>query len=441
MRTTISAWCTRYGMRHILTGMCIAVAVSFGAITSAQTVKKAVAMQPVEIIALPIEGVRVEDIASREERLRILEDISNTIRINYDSIATLAGIYRLQDRQLLTDPELLKAFDPDDSSLSVPVQLATQAIIEFAIDLKGDRLYTSCQPTGARMLIERATLRTAVAQGLAPPEIRAIITVDGYVYADPNAQHGAFMGFPEMGAGPTRAAFREPRSNADAERYGMIVDPRKLFQGTIPYADEIDAIRHLVESPENNPRTIALKRVKGADFERYTIIVTATLEGTWRSCTTIVDSRIGFNVVIENFEAEGAGTTQSKTMNYGRVGEVFVPAEVVLSLPSKQKDQWSFQRTLILEKAAVDFPLEDDMFGYARLGLGEGDRVLDRIEGSGYVLKSGRLARCSIEDAGPKPHPRQSSRVLFFFGVIPILLFALWFAIQKRSPKGQAGPA
>lgn len=213
------AWSRRCWAKQNFTRMCVIVAIHLGATAWAQTVKKAAATQPVEVIALPVEGVR-EDVKSRDEQVKILADISQAIRRNYEEIATFSGVYRVQDRTLLNDPALLKAFEPDDATLSTPVSVAMQSLIKLAVDFKGDRLYTSNLPVEPTMLTERSTLRTAVAQGLPRQEFRAIISADRYVYAEPNSRHGAFMGFPEMGKGPSRAAFREPRSTATSKGMG-----------------------------------------------------------------------------------------------------------------------------------------------------------------------------------------------------------------------------
>lgn len=218
----------------------------------------------------------------------------------------------------------------------------------------------------------------------------------------------------------------------------MVVDPRKLFSGARPYADEIDSLREVIDLPKSNPRKLALIRVKGANFERYTIIRTAESDGVWQSYTVIVDSRVGFNVVYEDFAEEGRGDTQTVTMNYARVGGVLVPAGVILSVSSKEVGYLAFQRVLELEEAAVNTPLGDDVFSYASLGLGDGDRLLVRIEKCGYVLKSGSLVRCSkedTEDTGLGPRPRRSAVFTAFvvFNVVVLMSLVIWLAIRKRS--------
>ncbi len=140
------------------------------------------------------------------------------------------------------------------------------------------------------------------------------------------------------------------------------------------------------------------------------------------------DGRVGFNIT-SDVAKEGNGRTPIWThWEYAEYDGVFVPKAIIRVVAHEDGQHLAFQRNLELQTCKVNGPLHPDGFSYKRLGLKDGERVVDRIENKLYLLDKDQLV--AAEQYEPlKQQAPGSNRWKIILGlniVILLAIFAYW---------------
>jgi hypothetical protein len=280
---------------------------------------------------------------------------------------------------------------------------------------------------------------------------RSVVTPEGYLSFEPRVTYGPFKDIPPVGPSNGPAAFRDPVSKAANQTWAVVVDPRALF-GTAEDQKFWDALQILADllSPggtteENQEAVAAAVTLRTGETENA---VHYHLELAWKwkgqdqgKMEWFLNDQAGFNVT-EVYTRDPSDQMLTHTsLDYQLKDGIFVPRFVHYAITTEDRKRFRFQRILQLKECVLNEPIDPSQFTYTGLGLRDGDRILDRIEGACYVMEDGvpvKLAEFG-EKIEQTPEPRRISAImrLLYIGLTIVALVGIVLVLRARRAQGR----
>jgi hypothetical protein len=342
--------------------------------------------------------------AVTDDPIDILRMIAEKSEANYQQIKTWSAAFRFQDKAAHFKIEeglakaLSKAANRDLDGATV--YSTTSGTIEFEIDISKESFYSRkvdercviTDPQNGQVLAdlnqEQDSLPVDEESKIDMLNTwNAIVTPEQSIHMQPDTSY-------QNG----RTAFREPRENG--LRWGTLVDPRQLFGEGIPHwemarnaakilevlaSDQPPKEKGLQELLKAKPKA-TIKQAKTDDGPIYWVRFEArTLETGVMRTDYRFDGRVGFNLVQSRTTTNGRVVSDME-WSYIKSEDVFVPKSLIKMMSDSKTGKLAYQRNLDFKSCKVNGPLHPDGFGYKRLGLKDGERVVDRIKKAVYVL-------------------------------------------------------
>lgn len=371
-----------------------------------------------ENMADRVEGSQLQTFQrlSEEESLQALELLSKSIRSNYDKLRTWSGKYQIQDKQRVTAPEIYK--DIFLTEPTYPLLRRDYGDLTFDIDLPGNKVAVDLklkppefnetatgndvpvrflnEADGGPSLKAGPQSNDGTGHGLDGNGFfqQSIVLADEFLSFEPHLQYGDFEGSKAMKI-VGRAAFRNPVEKAKGQEWGVIPDPRGFFGDGSRYFEEIDRLIKAWTFPESKDYTakqrqemrdtIQVFRSKG-DAPHYYKVVFAPPVTTGKKSLEIgrtYSERDGFNPTLAWQGESGTNGIPGLQTTFGYRVEsgVHIPVSVV-RLSTADKESIKFHRVLKLLETRVNQPIDAAQFTIKRFGLKEGERLVDRIDGT-----------------------------------------------------------
>ena len=406
-----------------------------------------------------------------EKAAVVLEMIARQSQANYTRIRTWSGTYRIQDKQLHKNVDgpllqaLSKASGRDLSGKQVRSILTGS--VEFEVDIAADSFFSRFhgksrvfREAGSRQVLAQVhdgqdSLKAEDGYSVDTLQIQnSIVTSEHFLHMRPDTEYPRFAIRPNAGPRLGRAAFRDPMIDGAGRHLSLVVDPRRLF--TTGMESGWDAARRIALTL----RTLALDSMPSEDWKtlknakpnidirradtpsgsvfRVRMMLHTSPQETMQSVYTF-DGRVGFNMThkeITETTITKTGRRTSSWMNwkYKEYDGIFVPQSVIKVNMDRDTNRLGFQRNLDLQDCVVNGPSHPDGFSYKRLGLQDGERVVDRIESKLYILDNGQLVEVQKVDAGPKQSVKASkSRWKLVMTVNAVVLIALIVFVYFRK--------
>ncbi len=378
-----------------------------------------------------------------------LTRIAGLIRANYERLITLKGIYSVQDRQVVTDPKLLQTMGVANLPEKPRFGLHTTAVSHFAIDFKGDRLFSTCEVTAPSQLIETTggAFNVLPVTSLTVPVRAATIANNEFTWCHRDEKFSRLKDRPELGNAVTKVAFVQPASVATGERWGFLIDPRQLFWGDAFLPTQLENMAEAAASNAKPPqgkvrRTVSVTRLEFPDFTRVKVDYRGEDGPTSAVTSFVADSRVGFNVTQYSVTVNGE-TNRTSSRQYATVSGVFIPANFTLQFPRSghvpnATPELNFSRTLELTDVEVNVPVDESWFKFGNLGLEDGDRIANQINGKSYVLKNGEPVEVKAGElsAISKPKDKHANWYLAVSSLAATLV-VLCLIFRKRRAKAE----
>ena len=363
----------------------------------------------------PSEATRPEPDRPREwkvveppDLLDVSSMLASQMRSNFEKIRTWSGKYEYQDSSLMKRElvEKLVEDSPEDSPWkrlklgreNVPALMRIEVgRIVFAIDVESDSFSTAFE-VHERRLRDLETL-----ESVESPETgffqRSVVTPEHYLSFEPRISHGRFQDIPPVGPPRGAAAFRDPVSKAANQTWAIVVDPRDFF-GTAEDQKFWDVLEILADaispggtSEENQEAVAAAITLRTGETDNavhYHLEFAGKWEGQDQGkIEWFLNDQAGFNVT-EVYNRDPSGQIVSHmALDYQLKDGIFVPAFVSYAITTEDRKRYRFQRILQLKECVLNEPIDPSQFTYTGLGLKDGDRILDRIEGASFVMEDG----------------------------------------------------
>ncbi len=409
---------------------------------------------PEELVASVIRQWKKVPKEKWDQTLALIADESAE---NFGKLKTWHAVYAFQDT--LEPSSMPSDVLGDRASFGgIPVGgrllLVVNGRVTLDLDVRHDKLRT-------RYAITRASARDVIGptdvqpiddkylpRGFLEFEQVSLVDTDGYIHFQPKMEYGTFRGLENWGPRRGRACFRDRRSEAERQPWGIVVDPRAWF-GT-ENRHWWEEVRQFIKAREELRTNEEVRRKVGDDWllieesddaneHRYRITFRGKLggpKGVGAEIEFQCSGDCAFNLVEYRQRRSAGPDTVSMTWEYSRQGDVFVPSKVVRNNISKDGDRIEFQRILTLVSSEVNTPIPEETFTLAGLGLQPGDRYIDRVEGVGYVWDGSELGMRQVMGSPPLRAESGNVRVWLVVGnlvLIALLLLGVLYHRHARS--------
>ncbi len=316
-------------------------------------------------------------------------------RGNYERIGTWRGVYGYRTRRSVP-PSESRALKAQPLPESLVQEIAFR--LEFAIDKAANRAYIAkSEPKLSWM--DGVSGKPVTIAGTAVPEERVVIAPEYRVRFAPRQIYGAFQEVSEHPAARNRrAAFRELLESRPRGGHADRPLPESWFsfsQGRPYWEDMQGTIAAWEGALGAEKRGLLRQRLRlyrapaphGAWFREDREMETTA--GTKQFARIVWSPDAGYNPVLFAIWEEGFGKrpVQSKQWRFKEVDGILVPAWVQERGYAREVVQWETEAALV--ECTLNQPIPAGQFGYAGLGMQDGDLLMDRIDGVCYILSGG----------------------------------------------------
>lgn len=320
----------------------------------------------------------------------ILNLISEQARSNYERIRTWEGDIDVERRVMYEGAEAQEIFKTlTDASGEIPKRVleSAQMTIQFRADL-GKGLFYSINHFGKPVqYVDFDTGKNLAIRATFGYDV-SIVTPEYYLYLDSS--------IPDNGAGAVRAAIKEkPPAECLPCEIQSIFDPRTLFGTpepiwkTVPQV--LETIRKSGQYVVDGHSLRVENHIEGSLSEYRLRIPVKSGPAELIFITRTFSSAKGYNpVLVESTEVEGK-VIQKGTLDYELIERVFLPAKTGFQRFVAKDGQAYYEKHATLKNQRINKPIAADTFTFRNLGLKNGDKLIDKIEGKDYVYRDGRL--------------------------------------------------
>jgi hypothetical protein len=262
------------------------------------------------------------------------------------------------------------------------------ARVDFAANLSSHSLYTTyIQEPGGDL-----------APGTRVFAQRSVVTPVHFLHVDPNGNVGELEeqanlpGFPVVG----RVAYRDDTEHAERlMSHWTVVNPQRFYWSSpLPTYQALRGYAARLEEKRDFPLTI--EKLDGRDPPVYFVAVGYGLYGDAlnRKPVRVVTQRfevsLGCNVTSRVQATADGHTLEEADVEYALVDGIFVPTTYQLRKFHRHGGV-QFERKVVFIDQVVNKLIEPSTFTFAHLGLKDGERVIDRIDGGLWIYKQGHL--------------------------------------------------
>ena len=343
--------------------------------------------------SLPAEE---ESISNFDERLAIVRFVVDQIQSEIGKMHSWSGRYTVTDESLISESHEAYFRQAKIDTFVPPILQITKSDMRFAVDFRGDRLFTTLEAQAPPTLLEKASGRVLKAP-LGTFRQRSILTPEHFLYMDPEQLLGQINNMPpvkQLSALGGRVAFRKESSKGKNLQLSTVVDPRLLFSVDGEPSDEVLGVwaNWLLEHPDDRQQLEKMIDVKrSGDNSKPTFVITITRGPIDNPLIASYTCKWedGFN--ISRFREEAAAPLRKCDIEYVRQDGIIVPKQHVLTLYDSDGTTVRHQRAMTLIDSEVNEDVGTESFGYRALGLRQGERVVDEIDGAVYLFDGKEL--------------------------------------------------
>lgn len=339
------------------------------------------------------------------EYLDLLDMVATATKANYENITTWQGELRIEEDNYYYDEKCdwlpIARNDPGASSNSIRRRVT--ALVEFAVDIPTDKLYTKLTPTVKYKAVD-LDCDVVVDEKYSP--IISIVTPQQYLSYQPEHTYAYRRDANAIIDGKLqgKAAFLMSPEKLKGEQWGHVRDPRRyFFRGNKTVWDYLYALRNTIiyqaYIPSGKAPSIEVTEEEANGETKYHI--TAGIHGGCIGCPdnenafiniiTTFDVSAGLNLISHKVTDKTGKTLQTLDITYEKISDVYIPKSVHLVTFSFPEQKKLFDSLITFTKSILNEPIPDGTFTYTNLGLENGVRLEDEIKNVEYIYYDGKL--------------------------------------------------
>ena len=351
----------------------------------------AVSLLGMTLTAMQVCGQDSASPVAPSDRDATLKLLLAEMRSNFDKIQTWKGEYSFQDKVRMTSKMMNDMFGTERQAGASDVLRIEQGTILFALDSKENLLYTSFQ-------LKRQEARETGGdfEDVQLPVDRqlffqkSLISQDDYVSFEPNMQFSRFLDLPSEEGELTAVAFREATEKSKGLQESVVVDPR-FFYGTNDRTFFWNDLQACIDFDMVSTST-EIRRITSEKGTHYQVDLMAPfgqdqsrMVGTYEFA-----EEYGYNPISFSFGAMNATPLKEISWEYRLENGIYVPSRIRSVSISGDGKLIRFERILELQNVTLNKKIDSNTFTYTGIGLKDGDRIVDRIERIGLVIRNGQ---------------------------------------------------
>lgn len=322
-----------------------------------------------------------------EEQGAVLRMLAAQSKQTWDHFGTWRGEFEVQDVEWYGGEaarRFLKLAAAGLSTAPAEFTRTVQGRVEFAVDFSEDRLWSRFETRRIDFRDSWTNADFKVRQN--PFQQTSIVTPEHFLRFEPNVPHGG-----------GRMAFRDLRAKADNQQWGAIVDPRTLLGYGRPTWENLQSIAQALEQTGkievDGFRLLIIREETGED-ETYEIHFPGRLApGRFLIQEMTFSKKAGYNLTLLRMHDNDGRPHQQLTWEYVEQDGVHLPSRVEYKSADSEGRHWVFTRTLRLTNSTINEPIPAETWTYRSLGLKDGDRYRDQLEGVTYLVAGDLLQR------------------------------------------------
>lgn len=381
----------------------------------------------------------------------LLQDIEVTCLANYSQIASWEGEYTFFENIRIVDNDGSegKQFGVNESDSTGVFRKGVQGICRFAVDTVNDQLFVDWEPQiaiirsvpGGREVYRQMTGQPPLKRGDGRTASllrrrRSIVTSEHWLHSVPGKEYGRFLLEPEGVRHVGPAGFRDPSGDAGNYFWRDVVDVRLFFgvQGRTTW-QMIHEVATTLSSDEH-PEGIDVSRSPVDGGEMLRIALTPKTGGQLEMRVKLyLDSRVQWNLTRAIVDGPAESFQEAWIWEYEDKNGVFIPSKFIKTISDSGNRE--FERGFDLVESELNHQIDEVTFSYGSLGLGNGDRVVDRLQEKVYVLKDGTPVepKYGLQAVQEQPRSAVKTWVLILINAVAcvIAIGLFWKSRMRKS--------
>jgi len=322
----------------------------------------------------------------------ILNLISSQMRTNYELINTWRGEVHLSiDRinQGDTAEKLFRLYTLGNGDIPKILLKHVEITIEFDLNNEKDLLFVNQNSEKPPRYTDFETGRD-LGTKMITDRSKTIVTPEYYLRSSPNTTRAGVV--------LNRKAVKTKREKARMGCHdGMspIYEPRDSFGARRTIWETFPRlVQHINEHGELNVDGYRLKveEQKYGDVTRYLVQRPAKISPEeYIFVKMVFYSENGFNVVSYEVTDQNGKASRLLTWEYELVSGVYLPKKMTEERFEGSNGELSYHRESTFRNLQLNQPIPEKTFTYKNLGLKNGDKFTDKIEGKEYTYRDEKL--------------------------------------------------
>lgn len=319
--------------------------------------------------------------------------LSDKAHANLTSINTWSGSLEIEDEESFYGDRAADFLLNHSNQLGdspTEFEKRVQATVAFRIDAPTDRLFTSFD--SASIAFENLVTGTAMSHSFALHKQNGIVRDDVLITCQPNV---VATRAEDLGA-VRRAAVIEPRSEADRQTWGVVVDPRRLLGYGNPFYEVLCKMAESVET--EGLHEVSGVRMQVREWEREG---DGWVEVIWPGesplgCLIMVlkfRRSAGYQIVELRILEQAGPVHQEMHWSYECHESTYLPLEVRYHVIDPATMRYVFRRVVRFGEQSLNRAIPDDSFSMLQLGVNEGDLLIDSRTKTETLLDADDLMR------------------------------------------------
>jgi hypothetical protein len=334
----------------------------------------------------PIDANKIPDILSM---------IAGRVRNNYLRIKTWQGGANAVIDYVYEGASAEKIFKTETDGLGEIPRIVCdhrERIADFALDIEKELLYVNNRSEKPLQYTDLERGRDLGAKGI-PGEERSILTKEYYIKCRADKRRNNDV--------TSRKAVKQSLKDCSGCQKPPVFDPRESFEAGKPVCEILHQILGKINKDGEwkvDRYGLKVEEHKVGDVTQYRIIIPSKItENDILFSTLVFSGEEGFNIILFQVTDVDDKILQNATWDYELVDGIYLPKETTQQNYMRKDGGLSYSKKTSFKNTRINRPVSAETFTYKNLGLKNGDKFVDNIQGKECIYKDGELVETDTQ--------------------------------------------